>query len=150
MELDNKLKQKITKDFLENFGEPIYEKEEEIYDDLYKGLHSVNIIRRGKFTIAEIKYCRDGYEHHFLGVAAKNPNDEPDINRGIIVATEKALYELLSKFYLDEYEKNIEQDENNEISYAIPNWQCPDCGYMSIVETKDEIICLHCGWTDEV
>lgn len=102
MELDEEIKQKLTVRLLKRMGAPISPIVRDIYCDLIEGEHTVNVSRRGKFTMAEIKYYKNGYEHHFLGIAAKNPNDEQDIARGINVAFEDAAMKLFQKFYVEE------------------------------------------------
>ncbi len=102
MELDSTIKQKLTERFLKILGDPFSPVVEDIYIDLLNGVHSIEVITRGKYTIAEILYQRNGYTHHFLGVSARNPNDEADTYYGVKVAVEKALGELFQKFYFEE------------------------------------------------
>jgi len=102
MELDEQLKQKITERFLKRLGEPVSFVIEDIYGDLLSGDHKVNIMTRGKFTVAEVMYYRNGYNHHFLGVAAKNPKDVGNTSIGIKKSVEDALTKLLTKFYIED------------------------------------------------
>lgn len=104
MELDKELKHKITERFLKKLGKPISQNIAHIYSDLLMGEHETNILFFGKYTISEIKYNRNGYIHHFLGISAKNPKDSENRNYGIKIATEYALTKLISKFYFDEIE----------------------------------------------
>jgi len=108
MELDEELKHKITERFLKRLGKPVSQTIAHIYSDLLMGRHSVDITTCGKYTIAEIKYYRDGYIHHFLGISAKNPKDVRNGHYGIKIVTEKALMELISKFYFDEIENKLD------------------------------------------
>lgn len=113
MELDEQLKQNITKKYLKELGRSLSSISpvvNDIYMDLLSGDHSINITTRGKFTIAEVKYHRNGYTHHFLGVTAKNPNDKADWNYGVEVAVEKALFDLITKFYFDEAESRLDSE----------------------------------------
>jgi len=108
MELDQEQKQKIIRKFLKRLGKPVSRIVAGIYVDLLMGKHLINITTRGKFTIAETKFYRCGYIHHFLGVSAKNPNDVADRNYGIKVAVEESLLKLIQKFYFDEIEHKID------------------------------------------
>ncbi len=113
MQLDEQLKQNITKKYLKELGRTISSMSpvvNDIYMDLLSGDHSINITTRGKFTIAEVKYYRNGYEHHFLGVTAKNPNDEADWNYGVKVAVGEALLKLITKFYFEEVESMLDSE----------------------------------------
>jgi len=106
MELDEEIKIKITERLFRRIFEQIPEELNNICMELLDGKYLVNITTRGKFTIAEIKYYRNGYIHHFLGISAKNPNDVADPSHGIKVAVEEALLKLLAKFYTDELSGN--------------------------------------------
>lgn len=105
MELNNEIKDKLTERFLKRMGEPTTPIIRSVYFDLLDGYHIVNVSTRGKFTMVEIKYSKNGYEHHFLGISAKNPKDELDVARGVKVAFEDAMIKLFTKFYLDEYRR---------------------------------------------
>jgi hypothetical protein len=107
MKLDEKLKQKITYAFLKRMGEPVSLNIDDIYIDLLGGMHSIDITICEKFTIAEVKYFRNGYDYHFLGISAKNPNDVENRFYGIKVAAEEALLKLLVKFYFNEINLEI-------------------------------------------
>jgi hypothetical protein len=102
MKLDFNTKQKLTERILRKIGVPESIKMIDIYVDLLSGLHIVNIMTRGKFTVVEIKYERNGYCHHFLGVSAKNPNDVVNATIGIKNAMEDAITKLLIKFIFEE------------------------------------------------
>ena len=99
MRISEELKNKLTQRYLKKLGEQIQLIDENIIFDLLDGQHSISIEIHGKYTIAEIEYYRNGYNHHFLGIAAKNLNDEFDTNYGIKVAVEHALLNLLAIFY---------------------------------------------------
>lgn len=101
MELNLEHRENISERFLRGLKDPIDIVDLDICIDLLKGRYTANITTRGKFTIAEIKYFKNGYEHHFLGISAKNPNDKPNSSYGIKVAVKKALMELVTKFYLE-------------------------------------------------
>jgi len=102
MELDLNQKEHISERFLRDLEDAIDIVGIDICIDLLKGRYTANITTRGKFTIAEIKYCKNNYEHHFLGIAAKNPDDKANPTYGIKVAVKKALMELVMKFYVEE------------------------------------------------
>lgn len=102
MELKSEIKTKLTERFLKMLGDPFSPVITEVYIDLLMGEHSIDVATHSKYTIAEISYERNGYEYHFLGVSARHPNDEKDVHYGIKVAVEKALGELMQKFYFDE------------------------------------------------
>jgi len=106
MELDFDLKQKLTERILGKFGEPEYNVTEEIYNDLLDGEHSVNIMTTGRYTIADVEYYRNGYCHHFLGVSARNPNDDVNEVLGIKAALEDSITKLLSKFLFEEFKRS--------------------------------------------
>lgn len=102
MELNLEQRENISERFLRGLEDTIDIVGIDVCIDLLKGRYTANITTRGKFTIAEIKYNKNGYEHHFLGVSAKNPNDKPNPNYGIKVAVNKAFMELITKFYIGE------------------------------------------------
>jgi len=102
MILEEKLKQKITKRFLKKMGSPLTNDMKDIYLDLLNGEHTIKGMFRGKYTVVEILYEKNGYEHHFLGVAAKNPKDFQNTEHGLRVASEEAFMKLFVKFYLEE------------------------------------------------
>lgn len=108
MELNKEIKQKITKRFLKKLGEPVSQSIRNVFSDLLKGEHiATNIIICGKYIIAETRYYKDGYIHHFLGVSAKNPKDDEDKNYGIKLAVERSLIELITKFYYNRYKCGV-------------------------------------------
>lgn len=100
MELNKEIKQKITERCLKRIGKDILFYIKDIFVDLLSGKHSIDITNCGKFTIAEIKYYRDGYTHHFIGVSAKNPKDINNKYIGIKIAVEDALDKLITDFIL--------------------------------------------------
>jgi len=95
MRLDKNLELKIFERFFKRSGL------EKSYNTnmIYENCIIVTTIC-GKYTIAEISYLKDNYIHHFLGVSAKNPNDQRNDNIGIKVAIENALVILISKLYI--------------------------------------------------
>lgn len=115
MILDEDLKQEITLQYLENVAEDAenyhkfinkYPDVRKLINDLKSGKHKVVITMFGKYTVAETIYTTNGYTHHFLGITAKNPEDESDIFYGIIVAVERSLYELLHVLTTKDDEEN--------------------------------------------
>lgn len=103
MELKQNLKLKLTERFLRKVDVSIRNEIDDVVLDLLNGEHNVVIATTGKYTISDIAYTKNGYEHHFIGVSSKNPCDADDDYYGIKVATEKALLSLISKFYIAEF-----------------------------------------------
>ena len=102
MKLKLETTQKIIEKFLKKMGEPFSPVVEDIYFDLLNGEYSIDITTFGKFTVAEIIYYKNDYEYHFMGISAKNPDDEPNPSYGIKNAVKDALGKILAKFYIEE------------------------------------------------
>jgi len=102
MTLNEDIKQKITKRFLRDVGKPESNNIEEIYLDLLNGEHTIQVTIIGKYTVAEVIYLRNEYEHHFIGVSSRNPKDTYNMYYGLRNSVEDALKKLLEKFYREE------------------------------------------------
>jgi len=58
--------------------------------------HELNVTCFEKYTVAEVVYRFEGYNHHFFGLAVRNPNEE-DTPTGVSIAYRLALIELIKE-----------------------------------------------------
>jgi len=99
---------------LDKFDREIMKIDPVLYEDILTADFHPKFTHVDKYTIAEITYDFNGYDHHFIGVSAKHPKDKRSAE-GEINALREALCQLIVRI-IARKKRYDEKQQNREIN----------------------------------